>query len=287
MENKDIDRVVEHITPLLDADEQYKLSPELSEALQNLADTCNRITKKFRFDFLFEQINDYLDKVKDDEKLTQAEFEEKYLFEKELCEDLGRNGWVVTEHGNPREIVTWNKKLKEGNVKGIADSFQGEKEYVFNNIINGLSKKYTDGENKLYFDRAYSFFEIEDYMTFAMYLVGLIEQRCKKRIDFGERRKYEKIFSDVGFEEHLNKHFKNVSEQFMKRFLFLYMYPSLIWFLNRLFVDGEYTFEKGIEPPYVNRNWLLHGKNTRTIERFECIQLFNALSVLEFVCDVS
>lgn len=54
-------------------------------------------------------------------------------------------------------------------------------------------------------------------------------------------------------------------------------------FLNRLFVDGEYTFENGIEPPYINRNWLLHGKCCREIERFECIQLLNALETIENV----
>lgn len=65
------------------------------------------------------------------------------------------------------------------------------------------------------------------------------------------------------------------------------MYPSIIEFLRRLFVDGEYTFERGIEPPYINRNWLLHGRSSRVIERFECIQLFNALSVIEFVFAVA
>ena len=49
------------------------------------------------------------------------------------------------------------------------------------------------------------------------------------------------------------------------------------------FVDGEYAFEKGIEPPYINRNWLLHGKCCREIERFECIQLLNALESIENV----
>lgn len=37
----------------------------------------------------------------------------------------------------------------------------------------------------------------------------------------------------------------------------------------------------------VNRNWLLHGKSCRVIERYECIQLFNALSVIEFVFSIS
>ncbi len=61
------------------------------------------------------------------------------------------------------------------------------------------------------------------------------------------------------------------------------IYPSLIAFLNRLFVDGEYTFERGVEPPYINRNWLLHGKCCREIEQFECIQLLNALEIIENV----
>ena len=62
-----------------------------------------------------------------------------------------------------------------------------------------------------------------------------------------------------------------------------YMNYPLIEFLNRLFVDGIYTLDSKNEPPYINRNWLLHGKCTRNIERFECVQLLNALSVIEFV----
>lgn len=61
---------------------------------------------------------------------------------------------------------------------------------------------------------------------------------------------------------------------------------TVIEFLNRLFVDGEYTFKKKVEPPYINRNWILHGRSCRLIERYECIQLFNALSVIEFVFSI-
>ena len=49
----------------------------------------------------------------------------------------------------------------------------------------------------------------------------------------------------------------------------------------------NYLFEKGIEPPYVNRNWLMHGRSSRKIERFECIQLINALSTIEYVFSLS
>lgn len=40
---------------------------------------------------------------------------------------------------------------------------------------------------------------------------------------------------------------------------------------------------KRVSPPYINRNWLLHGKCCREIERFECIQLLNALETIENV----
>ena len=61
------------------------------------------------------------------------------------------------------------------------------------------------------------------------------------------------------------------------------MYPSLIAYLNRIFIDSPYKFENGIEPPYLNRNWLMHGRMNRSIERSECIQILNALSVIEFM----
>ena len=123
-------------------------------------------------------------------------------------------------------------------------------------------------------------------MTSAMYLVGLIDQRSKKLIDFGEYKKNKVIYSEKGFEKTMSESYGKVYGPMTKTFLFLEMYPSLIGFLDRLFNDGEYTFEKGVEPIYINRNWLLHGRSTRIIEKYECIQLFNALSVLEFVCGV-
>lgn len=50
-------------------------------------------------------------------------------------------------------------------------------------------------------------------------------------------------------------------------------------------MDKKDTFGNDQELPYVNRNWLLHGRCDRDIERYECIQLPNALSVFEFTID--
>ena len=34
---------------------------------------------------------------------------------------------------------------------------------------------------------------------------------------------------------------------------------------------------------YINRNWLLHGRSYRDVERYECIQVLNALDAIESV----
>lgn len=123
-------------------------------------------------------------------------------------------------------------------------------------------------------------------MTSAMYLVALIEERTKKLMKFSQGKRYREKYSKKAFKEHLQSEFGKTKSFFTKRFLFLDMYPSIIAFLERLFVDGTYPLNGDNEPPYINRNWLLHGKNTREIESFECIQLFNALSVIEFVFSI-
>lgn len=157
---------------------------------------------------------------------------------------------------------------------------------VLNSILNGLEIKYALSENK-YFIKAKEYFEAEDYMTSSIYLVALIEAVTNELMKYPKGIKYKQKYSEVGFEKHLEIEYDKVNSFFTKRFLFLEMYPSIIEFLDRLFVDGEYTFERGVEPPYINRNWLLHGKSNRDIERFECIQLFNALSVIEFVFSIT
>lgn len=149
--------------------------------------------------------------------------------------------------------------------------------------MDTLERKYNDSVNRNYYSRGIKAFQDNDYMTCAMYLVGLLEARVNALVQFPPRTKYREKFSDKGFGDIKQEQFAESSSFFTKRYYFLDVYPSLIAFLNRLFVDGEYTFENGIEPPYINRNWLLHGKCCREIERFECIQLLNALETIENV----
>ncbi len=154
-------------------------------------------------------------------------------------------------------------------------------------IIEGLQERYVSDETQLYFKNGMQAFENEDYMTAAMYLLSLLDNRVNKLVDFpNQRMSYKAKYSNTGFANQKAEDFRQLTEKrgFMsKKIYFLQMYPSLIAYLNRIFIDGSYKFENGIEPPYLNRNWLMHGRMNRSIEKYECIQILNALSVIEFM----
>lgn len=49
-------------------------------------------------------MKNFIAETKESEKLSQTDFEEKYSYEMEVGKKLGRAGWVISEHSNPREI---------------------------------------------------------------------------------------------------------------------------------------------------------------------------------------
>ncbi len=246
-----------------------------------------KITSNVSFHFLTEEMKNYIDEAKANENLSQSEFEGKYSYEMEVCKQLGRAGWVVSEHSNPRVIKEWYDFLLHQDEKKISTYFEGNG-CILVNILKKLEQEYRTAPYKIYYSNAKYYFDREEYMTSAMYLVSLIDVRINTLMNYPKNIRYNwQKYSVEGFGNHLQTEFIKTNFFFTKRFLFLDMYPSLIEFLNRLFVDGEYAFGKNTEPPYINRNWLLHGRSSRVIERYECIQLFNALSVVEFVFSIS
>lgn len=263
--------------------EQIKI---MSNTWDKLSLALRKTTENISIHILTEEMQEYIAEAKESEKLSQSEFEAKYSYEMDVCKQLGNAGWCVSEYSNPRKIREWYKLLLSRKSKEIAAYFEEDKSYVTTKIIQRLTEKYDEEPSKRYFIKAKQFFEQEDYMTTAIYLVALIEARTNKLMNFPKGIRYSKKYSLDGFESHLQNEFGKIDTFLTKRFLFLEMYPSIIEFLRRLFVDGEYNFENGKEPPYINRNWLLHGRSNRKIERYECIQLFNALSVIEFVFSI-
>ena len=256
---------------------------ELSNKLSEWKNSLNNMPGLLKF---AEMLKNYQQEVRVTEGLTEAEFEEKYRSEIEWSEKFGKNGWVISEHSNPADIRNWEQLLREGEAK-VAEFFDGEDIVILDVIIEGLQEKYVSDETQLYFKNGMQAFENEDYMTAAMYLLALLDNRVNKLVDFpNQHMSYKVKYSNSGFANQMAEDFRQLTEKrgFMsKKIYFLEMYPSLIAYLNRIFIDGSYKFEKGIEPPYLNRNWLMHGRMNRSIERYECIQILNALSVIEFM----
>lgn len=255
--------------------------------LQQYVSALQKVIGNISLVFLTEEMENYIAEIKESEKLSQSEFEAKYSYEMEICKQLGRAGWVISEYSNPAGSKEWYDLLTKQEGEKIVTYFEGGNGYILVDSIQSLEREYVTEPNQRYFSKAKSFFEQEDYMTTAIYLVILIEARTNQLMNYPSGTRYKQKYSVEGFENYLNTEFKKINSFFTKRFLFLEMYPSIIEFLNRLFIDGKYTFEKKVEPPYINRNWLLHGRSIRTIERYECIQLFNALSVIEFVFSIN
>ena len=259
----------------------------LTDSLQQFSLALKKATENISLNFFTEEMQNYIAEMKESEKLSQSEFEAKYSYEIEVCKKLGRAGWVVSEHSNPREVKEWYDLFLNQDDTEIITYFEGDNGCILSNIFRGLEQKYCVEPNKRYYSKAKCFFEQKDYMTSSMYLVALIESRTNELMNYPKGTRYKQKYSEEGFENHLQTEFDKADSFFTKRYLFLDVYPSIIEFLNRLFVDGEYTFENGVEPPYINRNWLLHGRSRRMIERYECIQLFNALSAIEFAFSLS
>lgn len=281
---------------------EQNINEKYKQMLDKIQKITNEFTNNYQFDSIFPQMKPVLDSMlnltifplsektvafieeaKESENLSHEDFLDKYGEEIDICKTVGKAGWVISEHSNPRKIKEWYQLIVQGKEKEIVEHFDADNGHTLNAIRNNLLLYYAESHSHLYYKKGIEAYDKGDYMTTAMYLVALLESRINDYMNYPRRTSNSKKYSEKGFEQHLSQEFLRTNSFFTKRFLFLNMYPSLIEYLNRVFVDGMYTFESKKEPPYINRNWLLHGKCARGIERFECVQILNALSVIEFL----
>lgn len=75
-------------------------------------------------------MKNFIAETKESEKLSQTDFEEKYSYEMEVCKKLGRAGWVISEHSNPREIKEWYEFLSSREDNKIISYFEGDNGYI-------------------------------------------------------------------------------------------------------------------------------------------------------------
>lgn len=222
------------------------------------------------------------------ENISITEFENRYAKVHDKCIEVGSKGWVASPYSNFSATMDWYRLLQQsdGNEK-IATEFERGNNSILNQIIDALGNLYTTQPEHQYFHSALEAFNQGDYLSAAMSLFALLEERTSLILDPEFKRNSVK-YSEKGYFNKMEAVYKGDKGFFSRRIIIVEMYPSLIAFTKRAFVEPEaYKFENGIEPPYLNRNWLMHGKMRRNVERYECIQIMNAISALEFIMDCS
>ena len=239
-----------------------------------------------------EEFKKYVNVVKETEGLSEEEFEKRFSVEVERSRELGRNGWIPTEHGNPRHFAEWTRYIHESPEK-IMDFFEMDDERVIKHIKRKLSSIYVKKPYITYYQNGIKAFDNKEYMTAALYLIILFEIRISNLVEFpkknakNQKLQYKAKYSSYGYSIQKSKDYENATGFNKKRFYILYFYPALEEYTNRLFCFGKLPLdmkqESEPEPDYLDRTWLLHGRCCREITKVDCVQLLNALDVCEFI----
>lgn len=239
-----------------------------------------------------DEFREYVRIVKESEGLSEEEFEKKFSAEIEQSRELGRNGWIPSEYGNPRDFAEWRSYIHESPEK-IMDFFEENDENVIKQIKHTLDSIYVEKPYVTYYQNGIKAFDNEEYMTAALYLTILFEIRISNLVEFpkknveNKRLRYKDKYSSYGYSIQKNKDYESAIDFTEKRFDILNFYPALEEYTNRLFCFGNLPLdmkqESKPEPDYLDRTWLLHGRCCRETTKVDCVQLINALDVCEFI----
>lgn len=239
-----------------------------------------------------DEFKEYVSIVKETEGLSEEEFEKKFSVQIERSRELGKNGWIPTEHGTPKHIAEWSRYINESPEK-IMSFFEKDDEHHIKQIKNTLSAIYLQKPYITYYQNGIKAFDNGEYMTAALYLIILLEVRLSNLVEFPKKGKkknnlsYSEKYSGYGYAGQKKKDYENTTSFTKKEFDFLYYYPALEEYTKRLFCFGRLPLdmkeESEPEPDYLDRTWLIHGRCCREATKVDCVQLLNALDVSEFI----
>ena len=187
----------------------------------------------------------------------------------------GTMGWSVLPHAPMGSFNEAPTNIKEADKIALQYFNRAGIESLFEELqIKSIKKE--DLNSAMYC------FEQKQYKACSLLLFGIMDSkliRLQPRAQDKNRRK-------VG-----NKAVLKLEEKFKEKadteyFLFHILYYSgLIECLHTFFADGN-DFRK--EPMVINRNFIDHGMNRRSVRRKDCIKLFLALNnLLELLDDIS
>lgn len=199
------------------------------------------------------------------------------------CRELGLNGWVISPFWEPNNdetwYETWYQLLKSGKGEKIKDFF------VFNNyqLLNHI-RGYTRFEVEKYnwWTEAEKLFDKKLYFSCALVLSALLEREIRKCPIDNWMNKTTRYFKDSISDKITQIYCDDRIEPISRYIDTLLLIPSLDGFIESFYNSG-YTFDKGIEPQFMERNWLMHGMTDREVSEEDCIKLFNVNGSLCYV----
>lgn len=225
---------------------------------------------------LSEDVQKIIREISHVNKLPYDDLKRKFEPRIKISEKLGMAGWTINSEKTPVYAQDWLEIIESKGESAIADLFS---EDDINDILELLMRHYNTIPELGYMRGAIENYRAERFTESAMFLLGVLDHRVSELKPNSYSKK--KRQCEDGFRIEGENAFQNHSKRpAFRQFVICDYIPSFSKYALRLFDDGNYSFEKGIEPPYLNRNWLMHGRMTRKVQKFECIQLFNALKTL-------
>ena len=228
-------------------------------------------------DDLLRKLSDIEQKHRELATFSYDQLNQKYRKRIAVSEALGEHGWTVNYRKTPNDAREWLNIINTSNESAIAEQFD---ENDIRQMQRDIAEQYREKPASLYLDLAVRNFEAGRYTEAAMFYLAVINYRvnCITPAEIRRMtRQCEKALTEIGASQYDDLHHLPVA----RMFFICDALPSFKTFATRAFVDGEaHNLDPGVEPPYLNRNWLMHGRMTRLVEKYECIQLINALSTL-------
>ena len=221
-------------------------------------------------------------------KLNFADYKQYFENKIETAKIYGQHGYVIS----PFMCMDDEKKiqdiiLKDKSEKAIVKCIYRNNEIVWQTIYR-LQECYKDSPNiKFYFDCFTKKYKGRDYSSAAFYISSVLDNRIKSVFKIGELNKLTKIIKEgisLTQESFFEKLPYEEKGRISNAFLITEYLPSFHEFILRTFTENKDEFGKlEFEPKHFNRNWFVHGYVTHQIERYQVLQLLNALSSLEFI----
>ena len=235
-------------------------------------------------------------KKTENEKIAKMSFDEFQVYftnKIETSKILGEHGYIPSMHKSLDDEDEIKRIILNDGTEAQIMSVVFKSENDVQNIIDKLDNLTSLKNVQLYFQGFKKQYGFQDYTASAFYLSSLLDNRFR----FLFRKKdYKKIsrFLNEGIEETKLGHFNALSQDektlLSNVFLLTEFIPALTSYMDRLFNGDknakDHFGKPNFEPAYLERNWLMHGYRSRPVERYEVLQLLNAVDALEEIIDM-